>query len=173
MKPKKTNPSTKEKKPTIFPRDSDTGKSPWLEDYLDLQGFKLKPVTEATIDRISQELLEWSKREDSIVFRDFYDDKGIPEDAYYRWVRTHQQLKAAHAIAKGRVGSRREKGALIRKYDPSFITNSMPMYDQEWKDLLSWKASLKEQSSSNAPVTINLPNITTIPTIEHETTKKE
>jgi len=156
MKKKTLNTSTVKKNTNVIPRDSDSGKSPWLEDYFDLQVFKMKPITTGTIQRIAQELLDWSMKDDSIVFRDFYDNKGIPEDAYYRWVRTHETLGAAHRLAKGRVGSRREKGALTRKFDSSFIANSMPIYDQEWKDLLAWKASLKEQTSANAPVTINL-----------------
>jgi hypothetical protein len=109
---------------------------------------------------MASDLINWSLKDDSLVFRDFYDDRYIPEDTYYRWLKTYPTLKAAHTLAKGRIGSRREKGALSRKYDGSFISSSMPMYDQEWKDILAWKSSLKDQASSGN-VTINLPSITT------------
>lgn len=155
---KSTNPNTK-KSPHTTNAQTDCKVSPWLEDYLDLQSFRLKPITQASIERLSNELIQWSLKEDSLVFRDFYDDKYIPEDTWYRWLNKYPELKAAHTLAKGRIGSRREKGALMRKYDGSLIVNSMPMYDNEWKELLSWKTSLKDQSTSGS-VTINLPDIT-------------
>lgn len=142
-------------------RDPESKVSLWLEDYLDLQSMRIKPVSELFIERLALEVMEWSKLEESIIFRDFIDNKNIPEDAYYRWVRTYPNLKAAHTLAKGRIGSRREKGAITRKFDGSTIIGSMSMYDQEWKDLAVWKSSLKDQSASSGNITINLPNITT------------
>lgn len=146
-------------------RDAESKVSPWLEDYLDLHTMRIKPVSSMFIERLAIEVMSWSTNDDAIVFRDFIDNKHIPEDAYYRWVRTYPELKAAHTLAKGRIGSRREKGAITRKFDGSSVIGSMAMYDQEWKDLLAWKSSLKDQSTSGN-VTINLPNITTIPVIE-------
>ncbi len=162
---KTTNPSTKAKLTTknrsISPkRDSESKVSPWLEDYLDLQMMKMKPITQGFVERLAEEVIRWSLNDDAIVFRDFIDNKSIPEEAYYRWVRTYPELKAAHVLAKGRIGSRREKGALTRKFDGSIVVNSMPMYDQEWKDFTAWKSSLKDQAASGN-VTINLPPITT------------
>lgn len=162
---KTSKPSTKKTLNTTKDRDRDTKISPWLEDYLDLQSFRLKPITQASIERIANELIEWSAKEDSIVFRDFYDDKYIPENVYYSWLKKYPELQAAHTLAKGRIGSRREKGALMRKYDGSLIVNSMPMYDNEWKEMVAWKSSLKDQAVSGN-VTINLPNIATITTTE-------
>lgn len=141
-------------------RDPQSAVSPWLDDYLDLGVMRLKPINEATIERLALEVLEWSKKDDSIVFRDFLDDKNIPEEAYYRWVRTFPELKMAHTMAKGRVGSRREKGGLFRKMDAGLVTLGLAKYDEEWKAYLAWKSSLKDQSSTGN-VTINLPNITT------------
>lgn len=163
-----TKPTLKPKNPSaIKSRDPESSVSPWLEDYLDLQSMKMKPISEASIERISLELVEWSKQEDSLVFRDFYDNKNIPEDAYYRWINTYPILKAAHNLAKGRIGSRREKGVITRKYEASSIIGSMPMYDKEWKDLIAWKSSLKEQSATGN-ITINLPNISTAKPQENE-----
>lgn len=141
-------------------RDPQSAVSPWLDDYLDLGIMRLKPINQATLERLAFEVLEWSKKDDSIVFRDFLDDKNIPEEAYYRWVRTYPDLKMAHTMAKGRVGSRREKGGLFRKMDAGLVTLGLAKYDDEWKEYLAWKASLKDQTASGN-VTINLPNITT------------
>lgn len=146
-------------------RDPQSAVSPWLDDYLDLGVMRLQPVNAATLERIAMELLEWSKKDDSIVFRDFLDSKNIPEEAYYRWVRTYPELKMAHTMAKGRVGSRREKGGLFRKMDAGLVTLGLAKYDDEWKEYLAWKSSLKDQSTSGN-VTINLPNITTAPQAE-------
>ena len=151
-------------------RDKESNVSPWLEDYLDLQSMRMKPITEASIERIAYNLIEWSKEDSSVVLRDFYDDKGIPEDAYYRWVKTYPILKAAHELAKGRIGSRREKGGLFRKMDTSIVTLGLAKYDNGWKEFISWKASLKDQSTSGE-ITINLPNITTIPMVEEGSDK--
>lgn len=166
MKNTKTN--TKAKRVSIkkeMPESHDLhAKEPqtsrWLEDYMHLLDFKIKPVTERFIERIAQELIEWSAQDSSIVFRDFYDDRYIPESTFSRWANKYEVLKDAVVLAKGRIGSRREKGALGRKYDASLVVNSMSMYDQGWKSNIEWKASLREGATTNAPITINLPDIT-------------
>lgn len=160
---KKSHPTTKAlkvSKKLSKPRDPQSSVSPWMEDYLDLGIMRLKPVNEATIERIAQSLLEWSLRDDAIVFRDYIDSLNMPEETYYQWVKRFPNLKAAHTLAKGRIGSRREKGGLLRKFDAGIVTLGLAKYDNEWKEFFAWKASLKDQSNAGN-VTINLPNIST------------
>lgn len=139
-----------------IPKNEDLKLSVWLEDYMDLFSFKLKPVTQGFIDRLAHELNEWSKQEDSLVLRDFYDSKDIPRDAFYRWIDKYPELQEAFKVAKGRISSRREKGGMTRKFDPSFIINSMPMYDSEWKEFVQWKSNLKSSEGSNDKIVIEI-----------------
>ena len=98
--------------------------SPWLEDYQDLFSFKMKPVTQGFIERLAHELNEWSKKDDSLVFVDFYGSRDIPDEAFYRWIRTYPELKNVHSLAKKRLAGRREVGGVTRKFDPSAAFNS-------------------------------------------------
>lgn len=137
-------------------RESEVKTSPWLEDYLDLFSFKMRPVTQAFIERLANELNEWSKKETSLVFVDFYGSKDIPEDAYFRWVRTYPELKSVHAIAKKRLAGRREVGGLTRKFDPTFAWNSLGKYDDDWKEFVQWRANLKQDDGNQQKVVVEI-----------------
>lgn len=153
---KNPSPADKAKNEKTSTNNEDLKVSPWLEDYLDCFSLKMKPVTKKFIERLSLEINEWSKKDDALVLRDFWDAKDIPEDAFYRWARTHPEFRAAIDIAKGRIGSRREKSALTRKFDPGIVLNSMPMYDPAWREFVQWKASLKQQEESNQKIVIEI-----------------
>lgn len=162
---KNSNTTQVSKKPTKNPsqkrksQNEDLKVSPWLEDYLDCFSFKMKPITRAFIDRLCVEINEWSKKDEALVLRDFWDAKDIPEDAFYRWARTYPEFRAAVDIAKGRIGSRREKSALVRKFDPGLVLTSMPMYDPTWKEFMQWKANLKQEEHGLSKVVIEISDL--------------
>lgn len=153
---KKTNTTTVSKKAAKNPTNDDVRVSRWLEDYLDLFSLKMKPVTEGFIHRISQELNEWSKKDDSLILKNFYTSKEIPKDAFYRWANTYPELKASLLHAKERISARREHGGMTRKFDPNFILNSMPMYDDDWKEFIAWKSKMKSQEDQKERVVIEI-----------------
>lgn len=165
---KKSNPSTNALVKTKNVACEDIKHSPWLEDYLDLFTFKLKPVNQAFIDRLSVELIQWvdDKKEarQRMKISQFYGMKKIPKKTYDRWVEKHPTLAAANEYAVMTLGDRREVGVAIRDYDSS-VLRMMWKYDPDWKYAEEWRSSLKDQTTTGN-VTINLPNITTTPTIE-------
>jgi hypothetical protein len=134
-------------------RDMDC--SPWLEDYLDCFTFKYKPVTEAFIDRISNELLNWAQNDnDALKLTEFFNKKRIPKSTWEAWNR-YPIFKAARALAVEALGNRREKGAITRKYDATTINVMMPLYDSDWKENVEWRAKLKSESeTAQVPQTV-------------------
>lgn len=140
---KKLKPITPNKEITQ-PRDRDY--SPWLEDYLDCFTFSYVPVTEAFINRISKELLDWAQNDpEALKMSEFFNKKRIPRNTWDAWSR-YPTFKAARALAVEALGNRREKGAIAKKFDPTTINFMMPMYDAEWKAQVEWRAKLKAES---------------------------
>lgn len=60
-------------------RATDSAKSKWLEGYTDCFGMKDKPVTEAFLERFSNELITWAKNDPkALKVTQFHLDKNIP-----------------------------------------------------------------------------------------------
>jgi len=102
------------------------------EDYLNTNTFQMYPSNGSSKDRLAVELIEWSKLKTSYKISQFYIDKGILEETYYRWVASHENLSIAHKIALVNLGNRREIGAIERKLEPSIVKFTMPLYDKDW-----------------------------------------
>lgn len=131
--------------------NSDITHSTYLEDYLDLFTFKMKPVTEGFIDRLSQELMVWadSSERKRLKLTQFINAKKIPIGTFYRWKERHPNLQAAHQYALSVLGDKREVGVAIREYDSS-ILKMMHIYDSDWKEAEIWRAGLKAESDESA-----------------------
>jgi hypothetical protein len=128
----------------------------FLEQYYDLLTFQMKPVSRGFIERLAQDLVKWSQKEDSLVLGDFCSERYIERKLFWNWCQKYPEMSKAYEYAKSNVSSRREKGALTRKFDAGFVKESMPIYDQDWKDLLEWKAKIKADNleSSQAKIVV-------------------
>ena len=149
MKQKNTNTSTKRKRPAKKLDNSETKCSPWLEEYLDCFSFKMKPITQAFIHRISQELVKWAEDDDigALKVSSFYLKKGIPWETWNQWKKKYTEINHATKYATMVIGNRREIGGLTKKFESSIVSHTMPMYDPEWKQLAEWRASLKDDKA--------------------------
>lgn len=149
-KSKTTKPSTKIKKQTKT-RDKSSKESPWIEDYLDCFSMKIKPVTEAFLERLGQELIQWAEREEKqYKIAPFFDKRRIGWSTYDRWAKEHPKFGAAYNLAKSILGTRREYGALERKLDAGTVIQMMPHYDQEWKQMVKERNEMKAQANEKA-----------------------
>lgn len=121
-------------------RDSDTKRSPWLEDYLCLHTMSMKPITESTIDMLAKEVVDWAHNSDmALKITLFPRSKKIPTQTWYEWVGKYPKLRAAHIEALRCIGDRREIGVINRELDGTMIKDSMYMYDDAWKEMAEWK----------------------------------
>jgi len=108
--------------------------SPWLDEYQDCFTLKVKPITQAFIERFSTDLVNWAYNDqDALIISQFYLGKGISPQTFYRWVNKYELIKDANEIAKRCIGNRREIGALKKKYSESMILQRQCAYDPEWE----------------------------------------
>jgi len=122
----------------------------FFDDYTDLFTFKKVPISEAYIDRLATELLDWAlNNDDALKMSQFYLGKGISYHSFSRWLKRSKNLEEAHNSALKLLGNRREIGAIKKKYDTSMIATMMPKYDEDWKEVIEWRSKLKEQEASN------------------------
>ena len=163
-KAKKPNPNIKDSNQSkLCARDKDSA-SKWLEDYKHMGSLKLQPVTEWFISRLALDLIAWSDDESEksikqIRINQFLKTKKIPRRTFYDWCKKYEDLKDANEYALLALADKRESGAAVREYAENVLI-MMPKYDPEWKEIIAWKASLKDQSNQGN-VTIVLPDITT------------
>ena len=129
---KNSNLISKSKKPTKKFQPTNTKKYVFLEEYKDLFTFKMKPVSEAFIEKLAEEYMAWAKKEDSLILSDFCDERHIEPRSFYNWCQKFDSMKEAHDYAKRRIASRRELGALNRKFSETMVIRRQHAYDPEW-----------------------------------------
>lgn len=126
------------------------------DDYYCIYSFTKKPISEAWVNILCEELRKWAdfdgdedKKNESLRINDFYDGKGILPKDYYRLVDKWPQLKATHEYALRKIGSRRERGAMHRRYEASTIKNTIGYYCEISREEQKRLAALREESESN------------------------
>lgn len=141
----------KYKRPNSGPRVTDGindgekrshGSYKYLDIYPDLWSMESRGASQEFLDRLGQDLLAWAKNSDSLLLNDFFTERWISIHTYRRWAERDKMFSDRLEMAKLMIGSRREKGALQRKFDASVMMRSAPLYDPEWKLLEEWRAKL-------------------------------
>lgn len=131
---KRSNSIIKSVKSQKTDRPKDNPTAPWFDEYKDCFTFTFKPITQAFVDRFSSELIDWAKNDPKALrIQDFHWNKGIEDKTYYRWCEKHETLAAAHRLALNYIGSRREIGALERKYSEAMVIRTLHNYDPTWE----------------------------------------
>lgn len=122
--------------------------------YYNVKTRQYHPTTVKFIEQECIRLLEWSELEDSLILEDFVDGRGYAPDTFYRWCKNSENLEEAHQYAMRRLASRREKGALNRKYDASTIHKMMGYYSKAWRQEQIFAAKMREDTSKQNDIKI-------------------
>lgn len=148
---KKVKTSTKILKPSNKPH------SKWVCDYRNINSAETVIATEAFIEGVGKNLLDWANQDSSLVHSDFLTSRGIPRRTYYDWVDKFPFFKDCHDSAKSIIGSRREIGAIDRRFNENVVSRMAGFYSQDWKDMEEWRSKMKtEQAASTQPTQIIL-----------------
>ncbi len=118
-------------------------------DYLDTFTFKMKPMSIEGIERIASDIVNWARNnDDALKIAQFWNDRGINHQDFYRWMKWSPALKSAHETTMSILGTRREIGAIQKKFDSGMISFTMPFYDEDWKKNVEWRSSMKAKEAS-------------------------
>lgn len=148
-----------------------------FDDYLCQYSYRRKPISDAWLDAFALRMRQYpddpnNKDEDGIeplTFQEFLDKEGVSWVDLLRWQKRHEPTRLAHEYYIRRIGRRREKGALTKKYDASMVARAQWKYDTSDRDeqlrieereveLIKLKASVKAEAegNSNQPIIIQM-----------------
>lgn len=141
-----------------------------LGQYYNLFTMQISPVTQGFIERESKALMDWSRLDDSLRIHDYTDMKGYPPQDYYTWVDNFPALKLAHEYAMRRIASRRELGALTRKYSEKAVSWTLGHYDKIYKEEIQYFIRLKEDLQKQQDIKVVIEQIPSLSsfTVESE-----
>lgn len=139
------------------------------EFYQDMYSFQTMPIPEHYFDKLAEEWVDYVKNNDDVLFMgEYHIKKGVAKSTFEEWVQRNPNLQRARAFVREIISMRREKGALTRKYDPTTVFKMQHTYDNAWKEMEEWRASLKEKvenqgSGSITVVMERFPNSPLVP----------
>lgn len=133
--------STKKKSMTKAPAK----KYEFVSDYFCTKTFRNHPMCQGGLERLAKRLRDWASKKDALIMNDFYDQEGVPPQTFYDWRHKSTVLQEAYAFALRRIGSNRERGALLRKLDATMVKHVQHKYDPLWKEADKYHSSLKKE----------------------------
>lgn len=131
----------------------------FLGQYYNLFTMQISPITQGFVERESKALMEWARLDDSLRIHDYTDMKGYPPQDYYTWVDNFPAFKLAHEYAMRRIASRRELGALTRKYSEKAISWTLGHYDKIYKDEIQYFIKLKDELQGQQDIKVVIEQI--------------
>lgn len=138
-----------------------------FDEYHDMFSLRLKPVPDAFIDQVAENLVRWAlTTEDALILKEFYVLQGMNSTDMKRWCERNENLKRAHQFALMVLGIKREKGALTRKLDAGMVASSMAHYCEDWKALAEWRSALtKTDDQKSQEIHVHLDGIPSSPLV--------
>ena len=165
MTKRPANPTTKSKENTKRVYD----------DRIKLLETYGTPIPDYFIDEVMLDLREWRGKSTSLRFKDFLMHRRINSKVFYDWCNRHEGLRQEYAWALDEIASRREIGAMTRKFDANASLRMMPRYDPEWLENEERLAKIKRLSQVEGvagqtiiAVIPEVPNSTLVPVMKRE-----
>jgi hypothetical protein len=124
---------------------------PWFDEYYrDMTTLRMHPVSEAYLLKFAMEWVEWSLNpaNNCTSLEEFFIHKRINTNTVYRWQNRCEELQAAHDFVKEFLYTKRDKGAVEKRYDSAYSRMSMPMYSNKFRDLEEWRAKTAQKIAS-------------------------
>lgn len=123
------------------------------------------PIPDNVLDDLCLDMQEWSDKKSSLRFKDFLTENRIQSKMFYDFLERHKGLQREYEFTLNKIASRREIGAISRRFDATSALRMMPRYDHEWTENEEKLAKIKRlsQQEGNNGQTI----IAVLPEIPH------
>lgn len=119
-------------------------------DFIENDAYMLFPGKQDWRKRFIYTLLEWASKDDSLEIVDFALEMKMRRQTIYEWANKYPDLKEALDHARMMIGSRRRKGALVRKFDKDVVFKDMHKYDPEWLEINKYHSDMKKDEEKQA-----------------------
>lgn len=134
-----------------------------FDEYLDMKTCSRKITSEAWAEKMAMTLVKWvEENENALKMTEFYQHIGMYQTDFCTLANKYPLLAKAKAYARMVIGTRRELGALTRKFDAGTVNYTMPVYDPDWKEMVEWRSSLKQlegKSGDNRTQYVIIPEV--------------
>lgn len=105
-------------------------------------------LNEESIMNLGIDIIKWIREDEDIVtFEEIYARLGILPSEFKRLRDKYPKLDEAAQFCMVLLSIRRHKGGLTGKYNASMVSFTQPMYNQEWKALVEWRAGLQSKNN--------------------------
>jgi len=109
------------------------------------QGAPTK-YTEEVMEKYARDILEWAKKEDSLILRQWLGDNGFDYAWLWEMCEKFPMFSKAYENARVIIGSRRELMCMHGKLNSTIVSKTMHNYDRE---LLKTERELKKIEKDN------------------------
>lgn len=115
----------------------------WV-DFINNDAVLMFPDKDSYRKRLIHTMLEWSEQETSIEILDFAFEMKLRREWLHELSTKYQDFKEAYDYVKLRIGSRRRKGALMKKFDKDVVFRDEHVYDPERHEVNVYHNNLKK-----------------------------
>lgn len=133
--------------------------------------WREKTPTDEYLKGLARDMVVWVQEdEDAFRLERFFRLKQVHKATFYRWKDKSEDLQQAVEFAKMVIAERRETGAIKKKYDTFAALRQMAHYDDDWKAVDQWNASLKQPVDQiNTVKVVNVPDMPNSPMVPEKT----
>lgn len=102
--------------------------------------------TDELIEHEAQLLIEWAKKESSLVLGKHYGERGYHYWHAMDWSKRNHMFEEARKLALTIVGSRREEMAILGAIEDNIVKKNLGLYDPEVKE---YEIQLRQKDADN------------------------
>ncbi len=128
-----------------------------------------KPIPDDFLQEVCENMREWADKETSLRFKDYLVERRLHWKVFYQWCERYQPLQEEYDFTLAKIASRREIGAMTRKFDAASALRMMPRYDDEWITNELKLAEIKKVATGNqgneTKITVVMPEIASSPLV--------
>lgn len=106
-------------------------------------------ISDKEIEKIAIDLIEWAKRDDSVIFSTFATDRDWNPKLLSKWADKNETMREALEIARHMVSARREERGIEGEYNSRIVMGMMPLYNREYREYEEQKAAAQKQENLN------------------------
>lgn len=123
-------------------------------------------MTEAELDEMADEYVDWAIHTDSVRPYTFATEKGVDPETLLKWCGNSKKLENAHRTVMSIFAERRERKGLEGTWNSGMIMATMPLYCPSYAN---WRKEMSAaKGAENATVKVQIETMPTTSIVAHK-----